>query len=75
MKSIITSHWQYITNDKLGDELYDWREDPQELHNLATSSEGQQISRELLRVCEQLSATLLEARGRQAISREITRTG
>ena len=48
MKSLITSRWQYITNEKLGEELYDWREDPQELHNLAATEEGQQISRDLL---------------------------
>jgi len=48
LKSLITSRWQYITNEKLGEELYDWREDPQELHNLAATVEGQQINRDLL---------------------------
>jgi arylsulfatase A-like enzyme len=48
MKSLITSRWQYIMNEKLGEELYDWKEDPQELHNLAATPDGQRIDRELL---------------------------
>jgi arylsulfatase A-like enzyme len=48
MKSLITSHWQYITNEKLGEELYNWKEDPGELLNLAGTPEGQQMNRELL---------------------------
>lgn len=35
MRSITGQEFQYIWNEKLGEELYDWRNDPQELHDLA----------------------------------------
>lgn len=35
MESIITSEWHYIEHETLGEELYDWVDDPAELNNLA----------------------------------------
>lgn len=35
MKSVIGSEMQYILHEKFGEELYNWRDDPQELNNLA----------------------------------------
>lgn len=35
MRSITGREFQYIWNEKLGEELYDWRSDPQELHDLS----------------------------------------
>jgi arylsulfatase A-like enzyme len=49
MKSLIIGHWQYIDQDKSGEELYDWEKDPEELHNLAATPEGQRINREFRR--------------------------
>lgn len=35
MKSVVGSEMQYILHEKFGEELYNWRDDPQELNNLA----------------------------------------
>ncbi len=35
MKSVIGSEMQHILHEKFGEELYNWRDDPQELNNLA----------------------------------------
>jgi arylsulfatase A-like enzyme len=39
MRSMIGPQFHYIRNEKLGEELYDWRSDPLENHNLAKNSE------------------------------------
>ena len=39
MRSIIGPQFHYIWNEKLGEELYDWHHDPQELHDLAKNGE------------------------------------
>jgi arylsulfatase A-like enzyme len=67
MKSLITSRWQYIMNDRLGEELYDWKEDPQELHNLAATPDGQRIDRELL---ARLRARVGESFGKHEVSEQ-----
>jgi arylsulfatase A-like enzyme len=41
MRSLVSSEYHYIEHDTLGAELYDWRHDPQETHNLAETREGQ----------------------------------
>jgi arylsulfatase A-like enzyme len=41
MRSLVTPEYHYIEHDTLGRELYDWRRDPRELHNLADTREGQ----------------------------------
>ena len=43
MKSLISGDWQYIKHDDSREELYDWKNDPEELHNLADTSEGQSL--------------------------------
>lgn len=39
MRSLIGPQFHYIRNEKLGEELYDWRNDPEERHDLAKNSE------------------------------------
>jgi arylsulfatase A-like enzyme len=43
MKSLVSPKWHYIENEKLGAELYDWNNDPQELYNLVTRPEVQGV--------------------------------
>jgi arylsulfatase A-like enzyme len=40
MKSLVTSRWQFITHETMGDQLYDWALDPTESNNLASTSQG-----------------------------------
>jgi arylsulfatase A-like enzyme len=40
MRSIISSKWQLITHEKLGDQLYDWTRDPEESTDLISTPEG-----------------------------------
>ena len=39
MRSMVSPQFHYIWNEKLGEELYDWRTDPQEQHDLAKNKE------------------------------------
>jgi arylsulfatase A-like enzyme len=39
MRSLAGSQFHYIRNEKLGEELYDWRNDPEERHDLAKNRE------------------------------------
>jgi arylsulfatase A-like enzyme len=41
MKSLITSQWQLITHETMGDQLYDWAQDPTESNNLIHAQERQ----------------------------------
>ncbi len=41
MKSVLSPQWQYIEHEVLGAELYDWRNDPDEAHNLIQTPELQ----------------------------------
>jgi hypothetical protein len=41
MKSLVTTQWQLITHETMGDQLYDWVLDPAESSNLAPTPEGQ----------------------------------
>jgi arylsulfatase A-like enzyme len=41
MKSLITPQWQLITHVTMGDQLYDWAQDPAESNNLIHAREGQ----------------------------------
>jgi arylsulfatase A-like enzyme len=43
MKSVVDPNLQYILHEKFGEELYNWREDPQESHNLANESSSQPV--------------------------------
>jgi arylsulfatase A-like enzyme len=61
MQSLVSSRWQYIRHETLGVELYDWNNDPQELHNLASTPEGQVICREFVSRLERMKAPNLPA--------------
>jgi len=39
--SLVSSQWHYIYHEKLGPKLYDWKNDPKELRNLAHSPDMQ----------------------------------
>ena len=40
MRSLVTSQWQFITHEAMGDQLYDWTLDPTESNNLTQRAEG-----------------------------------
>jgi arylsulfatase A-like enzyme len=54
-KSLVTSRWQFILNQKQELELYDWQNDPRQANNLANSPEGRSMAAELE---EQLASIL-----------------
>jgi arylsulfatase A-like enzyme len=62
MKSLVSLNWQYILHSKFGAQLYDWQNDPGELHNLAGTPEGQGIVRQL---SEQLQEILAHSGDKQ----------
>ena len=41
MKSLVTTQWQLITHETMGDQLYDWKLDPAESDNVAPTPQGQ----------------------------------
>lgn len=43
MKSVVGQNLQYILHEKFGEELYNWREDPQEVNNLIDESSSQPV--------------------------------
>ena len=48
MRSITTVQWQLISHTKWGDQLYNWRSDPAELHNLAETPQGRAARAQIL---------------------------
>lgn len=48
MRSIFTTQWHLISHSKWGDQLYDWRSDPSELHNLIDTPQGRAVRTEIL---------------------------
>jgi arylsulfatase A-like enzyme len=40
MRSVVTPRWHLITHEKLGHQLYDWTNDPDESRNLIDTTEG-----------------------------------
>ena len=48
MRSVTTTQWQLISHSKWGDQLYDWRSDPAELHNLADTPQGRAVRTQIL---------------------------
>jgi arylsulfatase A-like enzyme len=40
MDCLVSSHWHFIRHEKAGAQLYDWVNDPGELHNLINTPEG-----------------------------------
>jgi arylsulfatase A-like enzyme len=47
MKSLVTTQWQLITHETIGDQLYDWVLDPAESNNLTPTPEGQATAGDL----------------------------
>jgi arylsulfatase A-like enzyme len=43
MKSMVDDRWQYITHQKFGPELYQWRSDPREINNLANQGDDRSV--------------------------------
>ena len=43
MQSLISPEYHYIDHEVLGAELYDWRRDPGEVHNLADTPQGRTL--------------------------------
>ncbi|HEV8385680.1 MAG TPA: sulfatase [Candidatus Acidoferrales bacterium] len=60
MQSAVTRQWQYIRHESFGEELYDWEKDPQELHNLANTPEGQAAAREIVSRLERMKVPKLK---------------
>jgi arylsulfatase A-like enzyme len=48
MKALITDRWHLVLHSKLGVQLYDWTNDPAELHDLAETPEGRATVSKLL---------------------------
>jgi len=48
MEALVTSRWHLIVHSRQGAQLYDWRTDPAELHDLAQTPEGRAVAAELL---------------------------
>jgi arylsulfatase A-like enzyme len=43
MKAVVTSRWHWIVHEKLGNQLYDWTTDPEEVNNIANTAEGKAV--------------------------------
>lgn len=39
----MSPQWHYIIHEKLGNDLYDWKNDPREVHNLADRPDVQGV--------------------------------
>jgi arylsulfatase A-like enzyme len=50
MRSVITPEWQWITHEKLGNQLYRWNLDPAEMKDLSRAPEGRAAIGDLERV-------------------------
>ena len=47
MKSLVSSQWQLISHETMGDQVYDWTLDPSESNNLLPTPEGQAAAADL----------------------------
>jgi len=47
LRSLVTPEWHLISHENLGDQLYDWKHDPEEKTNLASTLSGSAIARNL----------------------------
>ena len=61
MKSLVNWHWQFILHEKFGPQLYDRTQDPTELHDLASTPQGQQVVSEFMKTLQDLGATFTHA--------------
>jgi arylsulfatase A-like enzyme len=57
LKSLVTDRWHLIVSESGFVELYDWREDPLEAHNLAGETASQMVVQQLRRQLEASSTT------------------
>lgn len=60
LKSLVTSQWHLIMHKKLGNQLYDWVHDPEEMHDLFYTSAGQAAA---LRLFQQLQGIVTRSSG------------
>jgi arylsulfatase A-like enzyme len=44
MKSLVQDSWHYIWHEKFGGQLYNWKDDPSEVHDLARTPEGERLA-------------------------------
>jgi arylsulfatase A-like enzyme len=49
LKSLVTDEWHFIVSESGRTELYRWRKDPQEAHNLADGPEARAVVEQLKR--------------------------
>ncbi len=54
MQSVVSPKWQFIRYETLGMELFDWTADPQQMHNLADTPEGQAVCKDFLSRLERM---------------------
>jgi arylsulfatase A-like enzyme len=50
MKSLVAPDWHFICHERDGAAVFDWKSDPDEVHDLALSPEGQRITAEAVRI-------------------------
>jgi arylsulfatase A-like enzyme len=65
LQSLVSSQWHYIAHEKLGEELYDWQKDPQELNNHAETPEGQAAASDFNRRLRELLSSGKNSRGQR----------
>jgi arylsulfatase A-like enzyme len=60
MKSLVTAQWHLIMHEKRGVQLYDLRNDPEELHDLAGTTENRSVALRLESQMRQLTSGSLK---------------
>jgi hypothetical protein len=71
MRSLVTREWQLITHETRGDQLYDWKGDPEESSNLVNTPEGRTTALELK---SRMADTMQPKKGLIVKSGETTRS-
>lgn len=58
MQSLVLGSWHLIVHEKLGVQLYNWKDDPGELNDLSHTDKGQAVAKEMReRLSQERSAT------------------
>jgi arylsulfatase A-like enzyme len=58
LKSVVGDEMQYIVHEKFGEELYDWRSDPEETKNLISEPSSRSVAENFRRYLENLIGEL-----------------